>query len=169
MKRSEKGDRLENDLNHFLSFLSSGHSVYTYLHNTEKREVADKIIHEGFNFENHLDYTTDRINRNDPLEARNFIIKRKRYGLFTVAIEISTKIVDYYTLNLKNTNVHFSEILTSNKPVIGDNDEPIYRLTNQFVKGYFDHSTHRAIMNNSFNPFFHSPEFERNLYRILYE
>lgn len=157
----------EDPFSQFLEFITTRDDVYKYLHNTETKDTADKIIKEGFDFESHLDHTTDIVTGHDPIEVKYFIIKRKRYGLYTIVIEIGKSIVDYYSRKLINTEYHFSEVLTCYEPAISDNDEPLYRLPLNYIKGYFDHHLQQIIENKHFDPFFFSHQFDQNLVKCL--
>jgi hypothetical protein len=169
MRNEKKYLSEEESFQRFIEFINPRKDVYKYLHNTEEKAIADKIILEGFDFESHLDYTTDLVTGNDPIEIKYFFIKRKRYGLYTIIIEISKSIVDYYSQKLSSTPFHFSEVLTCQNPLLSDNDEPLYRLPSQFIKGYYDHEAQKPIPNETFDPFFHSEKFDQNLKQFLQE
>jgi hypothetical protein len=151
----------------FVEFIAQGEDIYKYLHNTESKHTADKILKEGFDFESHLDHTTDMVTGKDPIEIKYFIITRKRYGLYTILIEIAKSTVDDFSKKLRQSNYHFSEVLTLHESVIGENDEPVYRLPRQFIKGYYDHASQTEVLNKYFDPYFHSSRFDDNLRQIL--
>ncbi len=163
----EKNHNKDESFKRFTEFITERDDIYKYLHNTDNQDTAKKILTEGFDFESHLDYTTDMVTGNDPIEIKYFIIKRKRYGLYTILIQIAKSTVNHYSKQLKNSNYHFSEILTFHEPVLGENDEPVYKLPVQFIKGYFDHNLHQPVLNESFDPYFRSPIFDNNLKKYL--
>ncbi len=154
-------------INKFALFIGEDTNLYKYLHNTEKKLTAKRILQEGFNFESHLDHTTDLVSGKDLVELKYFQIKRKRYGNYTIVIEIDKNNVDHFSRKLAKTPYHFSEILTCEEPYIGDNDEPVYKLPIQFIKGFFDHTRQEGIKNNNFNPAFYPEYFNNNLEKLL--
>ena len=63
-------------------------NCYFFLHNTKEKVIVDKILNEGFVFENQLPHCTDRVNPNEPIEITYFLFQRKDYGSFTTVIAI---------------------------------------------------------------------------------
>jgi len=167
MGNNKNKNETEDSFSKFLEFITDRKDVYKYLHNTETQETADKILKEGFDFESHLDHTTDIVTGIDMIELKYFLIKRRRYGSYTIVIEIGKSIVDYYSRQLINTEYHFSEVLTTTEPTISDNDEPLYRLHKRFIKGYYDHNMNKCIENKYFDPFFHTKQFDNNLTKLI--
>jgi hypothetical protein len=92
---------------------------------------------------------------------------RKNYGHFTVVIEISDSIIVEYTKRLRSYNCHFSEALSKTLPHYNDDDNPVYTLPEQFVRGYFDQKTMEKITNPKFDPYYRSPLFEENIKRLI--
>jgi hypothetical protein len=143
--------------------------VITFLHNTHSDAIAKKIINEGFEFQSHLDYTTDVVSAKDPVTIKYFTIVRQAYGNFTMIIQINKDIIEHYSHQLKHKEHHFSEILSVKPPYIGYEEDLIYCLAPNFVKGYIDICTSEFVANPNFNPSLILPIFETNLNRILNE
>jgi hypothetical protein len=141
--------------------------VYIYLHNTPTIELAEKILREGLVFENHLSSTTDQVSQNDLVELNYFRMIRKSYGNISIIIQISSKLVEDISKRLRQSKFHFSEALSKTRPVYNEDEYPVYLLPEQFIKGYFDHSTLRSKTNPKFDPFYFPLYFEDNLQRLL--
>ncbi len=123
----------------------TGHVVL--LHNTREKSIADLILEEGFVFENQLAHSTDRINPLDPVETNYFLFHRKEYGQYTIVIAIPKKTYDLYIKHSSSLRVSFEELITSEKPWLGDNDEYIYRLAPQHIAGYYDNGLNIMTAN----------------------
>lgn len=163
-------DFLEEEFDHakkFAEFIGKDLKYYKYLHNTEEESIAKQILERGFHFESHLENTTDLISGTDLIELKYFLIKRKRYGNYTIVIEIDKKIVDSLSRQITKTSYHFSEILTNEAPFMGENDEPVYNLPCQFIKGYFNHNSLQGVFNKHFQPDFYPEYFNTNLKNLL--
>jgi hypothetical protein len=143
--------------------------VVTFLHNTHSASVVKKIMTRGFEFQSHLDYTTDVVSAKDPVTIKYFTIVRQAYGNFTVIIQISKAIIEDYAAKIRKKNHHFSEVLSIKPPFMGPEDELVYCLAPHFVKGYIDACNHLFYQNPKFNPSLKLPVFESNLKQILKE
>jgi len=111
-------------------------------------------------------HTTDQISGFDLVELNYFLMIRRDYGSFTIVIEISDKLILDLTKRLRSFNYHFSEALTKLPPWQNDDDNPVYTLPEQFIKGYFDQRTLEKIHNPIFDPHYISPLFEENMARL---
>jgi len=141
--------------------------VVTFLHNTKTRETAERVLQEGFQFQSHIDYTTDVVSAKDPITIKYFTIVRQAYGRYTLVIQISKHLIEDYSEMLSNMSHHFSEILTVKTPYLGAEDDLVYCLAPHFVKGYMDSETGEFFSNPNFNAALKIPIFEENLKRIL--
>jgi len=141
--------------------------VVTFLHNTKTQETAKKVLLEGFEFQSHIDYTTDVVSAKDPITIKYFTIVRQAYGRYTLIIQISRQLIEDYSELLNNISHHFSEILTVKPPVLGVEDDLVYCLAPHFVKGYMDAETGEFYANPNFNAALKIPVFEENLKKIL--
>jgi len=147
--------------------IETGHEVVTFLHNTRDKVTAMRILTEGFQFQSHLDYTTDVVTAKDPVTIKYFSIVRQAYGNYTIIIQISKEIIEYYSTELKARTHHFSELLTLNEPFLGSEEDLIYCLAPNFVKGYINACTAEFVPNPNFNASLKLPQFDANLKRIL--
>jgi len=109
---------------------SKGYSIY--LHTTDTVENAKSICENGLEFKD-FDKTTDSINSVDAL-VYNLNIRRD-YGNFTVIIQISGNISNYETISRKGYD---------------KNNEEIFILPPQYIKGYFDRTTYKIFANPLF-------------------
>jgi len=156
----------EEKLKSLQEFIGYEIEISKFLHSTPSREFADRIMMNGFEFENHLMHTTDQISGFDLVELNYFLMIRRNYGQFTIVIEISDKLIIDFTKRLRSFNCHFSEALTKFPPRINDEDNPVYTLPEQFIKGYFNQNTLEKIHNPIFNSHYMSPLFEENIVRL---
>ena len=123
-----------------------------FIHQTPTQELAEQILNEGFEFENHLMHTTDQVSGFDLVELNYFLMIRRDYGQFTIVIVIADELIDYLIQITKNTNIHYSEILSKTLPIYHSEDTPFYTLPEQFIKGYFNQITLERIFNPKFDP-----------------
>lgn len=151
----------------FKKFIGITKNIFTYLHNTESESIAKNIISEGFNFEGYIDHTTDLISGDDAIELRYFQIKRGRYGIYTMVIQIGKNIIDKYCVLLKNTHNHYSEVLTKTTPQYNTERDPIYTLPEYYIKGYFNQKTKIGVLNPKFDPYKDLDIFEDNVKAII--
>ncbi len=148
-------------------WIESDIEVVTFLHNTKLESTAQTILNDGFNFQSHLDFTTDVVTAKDPVTIRYFSLVRHAYGSYTIIIQISKAIIEHYSKLLENLPHHFSEVLTTKPPVLNLEDDYIFNLAPNFVKGYVDSEKSVFIINPKFNPELIIPYFNENLQKIL--
>lgn len=158
-KESEYLNRLEE-------VIGINNHVITFLHNTREEVTAKNILSEGFQFLSHLDYTTDVVTAKDPVTIKYFSIVRQAYGNYTLVIQISKELIEHYSQLLKTKTHHFSELLTVKEPFLGPDEEMVYCLAPNFVKGYLNALTAEFVANPHFDPSRKLPEFEKNLEKI---
>ena len=157
----------EEKLRSLQEFIGQEIDISKFIHTTPSREFAEKIIKDGFEFENHLMHTTDQVSGFDLVELNYFIMIRRNYGHFIVVIEISDNLIIEYTKRLQSFNFHFSEVLSKYPPRYNEEENPVYTLPEQFVKGYIDQETMEKKYNPVFDPYFRSPLFEKNMKWLL--
>ena len=165
----ESGGEYDNNsvyLDILIQAIENDNEVITFLHNTQTYETAEKIMHEGFEFQSHLDYTTDVVSYRDTVTIKYFTIVRQSYGKFTIIIQISKQIIEEYAEKLDNIAHHFSEILSINEPYEGAEDDMIYCLAPHFIKGFVDAESGKFYSNPNFNASLKIPVFEENLKKI---
>ena len=139
--------------------LSNQGNCYFFLHNTKDKSIAEKILKEGFAFENQLPHSTDRVNPNEPIEITYFLFQRKDYGSYSIVIAIPKETYDLYTKYSNDYDTGIEEIITITEPVIGDNDELIYTISPKHILGYFNIKTSEFIKNERWDPDFISTLF----------
>jgi hypothetical protein len=139
--------------------LSNQANCYFFLHNTKEKSIAEKILREGFVFENQLPHSTDRVNPNEPIEITYFLFQRKDYGLYTIIIAIPKETYDLYTKYSNDYDTGIEEIITITQPIIGDNDELIYTISPKHILGYFNIKTSEFLKNEGWDPNFMSTLF----------
>lgn len=147
-------------------FIGASCDVYKYLHNTRTQEIAERIMAEGFRFEKYLENTTDFISGSDIVQIKYFRQIRASYGEFTLVIQIGKALADYYTNLLRGTEYHFSEVFSFVPPELSVDNEPVYTLAPQFIKGFFDQRALICVDNPVFDPHADRPEFLLNVERL---
>ena len=154
-------------IHNLIKIIECKNDVVTFLHNTKTKETADKIIQQGFEFQSHLDFTTDVVSAKDPITIKYFSIVRQAYGDYTLIMQISKEIIEDFSAPLVKKAHHFSEVLTVKPPTISSEDEIIYCLAPNFVKGYINVHSAEFVANPTFNSSLILPEFNQNLKRII--
>jgi hypothetical protein len=129
-------------------------NCYFFLHNTKEQSVAEKILEEGFMFENQLPHSTDRVNPSEPIEVTYFLFQRKDYGNYTMILAITKAIYDRYTMISNLNDIGIEEVMTISKPYYSDNDELIYTVSPKHVLGYFNNKTAELVKNKLWDPGF---------------
>jgi len=142
-----KGEILASVLNNFKNCLF-------FLHNTREPAVVEKIIKEGFIFENQLAHSSDRVNPAEPIEITYFLFLRKDYGPYTIVIAIPKITYENYSaLSVKNEE-SIEEVVTTTIPYYGENDELMYTVSPKHILGYFNNGTTEFFQNRNWDPFF---------------
>ena len=144
-----KGEILAAILNDF-------RNCFFFLHNTREPGVVEKILKEGFIFENQLVHSTDRVNPNEPIEVTYFLFQRKDYGPFTIAIAIPKVTYDNYSAISAKNDVSIEEVITITEPYCGENDEMIYTVSPKHILGYFNNETGEFFQNTNWDPFYNN-------------
>ncbi len=149
------------------SFIGTDKKLATFLHRLRDTRLAEKIMHKGFMFENHLGNTTDHVSPDDIIELTYFINIRRAYGKVAIVIQINNELIESINRKLVNSGSHFSEVLTKYPPVMGYNEMLIYTLPAQFIMGFFDTESGKQVANPDFNPYYETEVFDRNIELIL--
>lgn len=139
-----------------------------FIHYTREEVVAKRIFDEGFIFADSFHktaeaVTTDQIN----LVYKHYL--HKNYGKYVVVIAISKDIFNYYTNEIGKTKkvLNVEQLLSEIGPSINDNDDEVYLLPKQFIKGYINLETGETIKNANYNPSYNSPIFKKNLEKLV--
>lgn len=133
------------------SILSGYLDCIVFLHNTRDKNIAEKILREGFIFEYQLSHTTDRVNPAEIVEISYFLFQRKDYGPYTIVIAIPRKSYNLYTKYSNQFNVPVEELMSKVKPWVGENEESAYALAPEHIAGYFDNDTFGFVRNPLYN------------------
>jgi hypothetical protein len=136
------------------SVLNKIDGCYFFLHNTGDYETARKILKDGFMFENQLSHSTDLINPSDPVELTYFFLQRKEYGQFTIIIAFSKKSFKEYTVIAQEKNTIIEEIMSICEPILSENEEYVYKLSNKHILGFYDIINEEFTRNQSWEPAF---------------
>jgi hypothetical protein len=116
-------------------------NVINYTHRTDNEDVARKIIKTGFKFTESFYKTTDIV-INNPVNLNYVSLLRKAYGKYVVVISFAKKVIKHYESilfkKLQSNIVEVQQILTETEPEINEDNEEVYTLTRQFIKGYFN-------------------------------
>jgi hypothetical protein len=148
------------------SILNGQRNCYFFLHNTKEKLIAEKILKEGFVFENQLPHSTDRVNPKEPIEITYFMFQRKDYGSYTIIIAIPKEVYDLYTRLSNEHNTGIEEVITIIEPFIGDNDELIYTISPKHILGYFSIKSGDFIKNINWDPTFIASDFNKDEYEF---
>lgn len=134
------------------SILKEFKDCYFFLHNTKEYNVVEKIMNEGFIFENQLPHSTDRVNPNEPIEITYFLFQRKDYGLYTMIIAIPKEIYENYSEISNSLDTGIEEVMTITDPYFGDNDELMFTISPKHILGYYNTRTLEFFRNVNWDP-----------------
>lgn len=151
-----------------LDYLIENRDCRTFVHYTKETATAQKIIDEGFRFVVSFHKTAEPIS-NDQIDLIYKHNLHKYFGNYIIVICILKKIYHFYENELKKTeqaNVSVEQILTESIPELDENNDEIYWLPKQFVKGYLNFESGEIVNNPAYNPGYDSPAFRENLLRI---
>jgi len=143
------------------SILTEFNECYIFLHNTKEFSVVEKIMNEGFIFENQLPHSTDRVNPNEPIEVTYFLFQRKDYGVFTMILAFPKEIYEKYSEISNNLDAGIEEVMTITDPYFGDNDELMYTISPKHVLGYFSIRTSEFFRNKNWDPGYDNTLFRK--------
>ena len=141
------------------SILQDFKDCYFFLHNTKEFNVVENIMNEGFVFESQLSRSSDRVNPNEPIEVTYFLLQRKDYGTYTIIIAIPKIIYEIYTTVSNKYDTGIEDVMTINDPIISDNDELLYTISQKHILGYFNQKTSEFYQNRNWDPFYNNCQF----------
>ena len=152
-----------NEIQEFI--LEEKDDCLIFLHYTNKKNTASKILETGFKFSYSFDKTTKKVKPDSvDLNYNHYVFKQ--FGENVIIICISNKIYKKYLdllKNSKNQDLVVEEILSEQPVGLNDDSEKVYTLHNKFIKGYINYKENEIVKNKEFNPFYDSKKFEENI------
>jgi hypothetical protein len=136
-----------------------------FMHYTLEQSDAKNIIQNGFRFADSFYKTALHVTK-DKLDLKIKHNSKKYYGDYLIIICISNDIVNFFSMELNKagiTGYSFENILTEVPPVRNDNSDIVYQLSPKFIKGYINYRTGEIVKNPHFDPWYNSPEFQKNI------
>ncbi|MGQ9619370.1 MAG: hypothetical protein ACUVTX_00095 [Bacteroidales bacterium] len=127
---------------------------YFFLHNTRDINTTERIMNEGFRYESQLPHSTDRVNPHEPIEITYFLFQRKEYGIYTVIIAIPKETYERYTRISNILDMPIEEVMSTERPYYGDNDELVYTISSKHVLGFFNNRTAEFVKNELWDPLY---------------
>lgn len=158
-----KDSILDRKISNFL--FENENEIKLFLHYTPSKEIADKIINEGFKFANSF-YKTAEYIYNDKLYLIQRHHEHKQFGDYVIVICISKDLFDKYSNKvnkLNNNDITVEQVLVEQEPYLDDNQDLIYTLPKQFVKGYFNFRDGFIVSNHDYDYNYESELFEKNI------
>ena len=161
-----KEDKILHDS--ILDFLIENRNCRTFVHYTKGSNTAQKIVEEGFRFAISFHKTAEPISTDqiDLIYKHNL---HKYFGNYIIVICISRDIYKYYENELNKidqTNMNVEQILTESHPELDENQDEIYILPKQYVKGYLNYESGEIFRNPDFKPDYDSQLFKKNLQKV---
>jgi hypothetical protein len=136
-----------------------------FMHYTHEETDAKNIIQQGFRFADSFYKTALHVTK-DKLDLKIKHNSKKYYGDFIIIICISNDIANFFSMEINKagiTGFSIENILTEIPPARNDNSDLVYQLSSRFVKGYINYRTGEIVKNPFFDPWYNSPEFQKNL------
>lgn len=157
---------LESSVQKFL--LEDESRCKLFIHYTRDEEVAKNIFSEGFYFVDSFHKTAEAVT-NDQISLIYKHYLHKNYGKFIIILSISKEVYNYYTEEIGKSKkvVNVEQLLSEMPPCVNENDDEVYLLPSQFVKGYINLETGNTVRNPNYNPYYNSPAFNENIKRLV--
>ena len=125
-----------------------------YIHYTKDENTAKNISKEGFRFVETFEKTAEQV-FNDSVDLTYKHNVRKYYGNYIVVICIPNNIYNHYYEELKllnKQNAQPEQVLSGIPTFLNDNQEEVFTLSKQFIKGYINYETGFIVHNHEFRP-----------------
>jgi Ca2+/Na+ antiporter len=138
-----------------------------YVHYTKDLSVAQNISKEGFQFAESF-YKTAELVINDKLDLIYKHNLRKQFGRYVIVLAIAKDVYNMYmeSISMISVVVNVEQVLSIKSSQLNDNEDEVYLLPHQFVKGFIDSETGEIFPNPTFSPNFSSPQFEENIRKL---
>ena len=165
MKKKERNDpridELSDEVGAFI--LPDSDRVEMFSHRTFSKEIADKILEEGFRFRDSFQKTTDQI-VNDIVYIRYWDGLRKHYGSYIVIIAFAKSVYQHIMERL-NPKFEIQQALSTISDPSSEDDleDCVYLLPRQYVKGYINRESGEMKRNEDFNPDYLPPTLDEQI------
>jgi hypothetical protein len=140
-----------------------------FLHYTSEKRIAEKIVQEGFRFTSSFDKTATEI-KNDTIDLNYNHYLRKPFGEHVIVICISKRLYRKY-FNLLNQGIYVDirveELLCESPFRISEEQEKVFTIHKNFIKGYFNYYEGNIVKNQTYNSEYDCPQFEKNLNLLI--
>jgi len=143
------------------AFILPAENQENYSHRTSSKEIADKIINNGFRFSNSFQKTTDEI-IDDIVYIKYWDMLRKHYGEYIVVISFSKRVLELIRLN-NNLKIETQQALSKIEIHDVKGEDDIYTLPAEYVKGYIQRANGEIKLNPNFNPDYIIPDLDSNI------
>lgn len=125
-----------------------------FIHYTKDELTAKKINREGFRFIETFEKTAEQV-FSDSVDLNYKHNIRKYYGKYIVVICIANEIYNHFFEELKllnKQNTQPEHVLSGIPSFINDNNEEVFTISNQFIKGFINYETGAIVPNPEFSP-----------------
>jgi len=151
-------EELSENIRNFL--FPGDEEVEMYSHRTSSKEIADKIIEEGFKYYDSFQKTTDEI-INDMVYIRYWDTLRKQYGEYIVVIAINKDLLRKIQKDI-HPKYEAQQVLSITLTEVEDNnsDDMRFLFPRQYIKGYIERNTGEITTNSAYNPSYTPPNID---------
>ena len=137
----------------------------TLLHKTDSEKISKKIIGTGFNFIDNLMNTTDNVGGLNEIHYDWWLTMRKAYGNQIIAIQFNQNKIYEHIKKFTNKKFLLDHVMSYQRFFHNEENEFVYTLPREYVKGYIDQSKGKINLNKDFNPNYVVPDeiIKRNI------
>lgn len=162
----KKSKLLEPEILNFL--FEEEENLLCFIHYTKDESIANRILSEGFLYTESFYNTAEQVT-SDKLDLMYKHNMFKYYGSYIIVINISKEVSSFYFEVLKKNpkiRANVENILTEVPPKMNDNNDKVYLLPIQYIKGYVNYETGKIVTNSKYNPKYNSPVFAENIKQL---
>jgi hypothetical protein len=130
----------------------------TFIHYTKEEEVAKKIITEGFRFVDTFYKTAEPV-VNDKLDLVYKHYLHKHFGKYVILIGISKEVYNKYLKKISQSKrlINVEQIISKKSPALDENQDEVFLLPYQYIKGYINSEAGEIVYNELFDPNYDPP------------